>query len=274
MENLQHYVIRGGIEGRERLRILSRVMRPTTTSLFDRLGIADGMACLDVGCAGGDVTMELARRVTPNGKAVGVDIDETKIALANWDLEEADIKNAAFHTRNILENPLESWAESEYDVVYARFLLTHLPDPARAVRVFHGALKPGGLVIVEDIDFSGYFTFPESPAFRRYHELYCAAVRRRGGDPDIGPRLPLLLKESGFTNVDLSVVQPVALTGEAKLINPLTMENIAGAVLQEGLATQAEIEAVTRELYAFAANPDTVAGTPRVVQSWGWRAAQ
>ena len=42
-----HYVIRGGVEGRERLRILARVMRPTTLSLFDRVGIDMGMVCLD-----------------------------------------------------------------------------------------------------------------------------------------------------------------------------------------------------------------------------------
>jgi 2-polyprenyl-3-methyl-5-hydroxy-6-metoxy-1,4-benzoquinol methylase len=53
-----HYVIRGGIEGRERLRILARVMRPSTLNLFERVGIASGASCLDVGCGGGDVSFE------------------------------------------------------------------------------------------------------------------------------------------------------------------------------------------------------------------------
>lgn len=63
-----HYVIRGGLEGRERLRILSRVMRPTTRSLLKRVGLGQGMACLDVGCGGGDVTFEIARMVGPGGR--------------------------------------------------------------------------------------------------------------------------------------------------------------------------------------------------------------
>jgi hypothetical protein len=33
-----HYVIRGGMEGRERLRVLARVMWPTTDALFTRVG--------------------------------------------------------------------------------------------------------------------------------------------------------------------------------------------------------------------------------------------
>jgi 2-polyprenyl-3-methyl-5-hydroxy-6-metoxy-1,4-benzoquinol methylase len=65
-----HYIIRGGVEGRERLRVLARVMRPTTLNLFDRVGIRPGMACLDVGCGGGDVTFELADLVGPKGRVV------------------------------------------------------------------------------------------------------------------------------------------------------------------------------------------------------------
>src|SRR5881628_1672824 len=72
-------------------------------------------------------------------------------------------------------------------------------------------------------DFSGYFTYPKSEAFARYHELYCATVSRRGGDPNIGPRLPLLSKQCGFEDVGVCVVQPIGTEGEAKLINPITM---------------------------------------------------
>jgi hypothetical protein len=55
-------------------------------------------------------------------------------------------------------------------------------------------------------------------------------------------------------------------------MDPLTMENIAGAVLADGLASQAEIDQLVRELYEFAVDPDTLAGTPRIFQVWGRRA--
>jgi hypothetical protein len=123
-----------------------------------------------------------------------------------------------------------------------------------------------------DVDFSGYFTYPESPAFKRYHELYCATATRRGGDPNIGFRVPALLQQCGFEHVEVCVVQPMTLVGEAKLLSPLTMENIAGAVLEDGLATTAEIAEIVAALYAFAADLTTLAGTPRIVQAWGRRA--
>lgn len=101
--------------------------------------------------------------------------------------------------------------------------------------------------------------------------MYCTSVRRRGGDPNIGPRLPGLLQTAGFASVGVHVVQPVALQGDAKLINALTMENIAGPVLEDGLATREEIDQIIRELYDLAADQTTLAGTPRIVQTWGRR---
>lgn len=61
MTESSQYVIRGGVEGRERLRILSRVMHDSSTSLFDRLGLRDGLRCLDAGCGGGDTTLGPSR---------------------------------------------------------------------------------------------------------------------------------------------------------------------------------------------------------------------
>jgi SAM-dependent methyltransferase len=264
---VSHYVIRGGLEGRERLRVLGRVMRASSGTLFDRLGLRDGMTCLDVGCGGGDATLELARRVAPGGSVLGVDIDETKLEMARAEAAEHGIANVEFRRLDIRDAP----AATTFDVVYARFLLTHLSDPAGVARTLYQHVRPGGRIAVEDIDFSGHFTYPDSAAFHRYHDLYCATVRNRGGDPNIGPRLPLLLKDCGFDEIGVSVAQPVGLEGEAKLMNPLTMENIAGAVVADGLATREEIDAIVQELYEFAASPNTVVSMPRVVQAWARR---
>ena len=76
------YIIRGGVSGRERLRILARVMRPSTLALLARVGVRPGMHCLDVGCGGGDVTADLARLVGGEGRVVGFDLDEVKLEIA------------------------------------------------------------------------------------------------------------------------------------------------------------------------------------------------
>jgi ubiquinone/menaquinone biosynthesis C-methylase UbiE len=262
-----HYVIRGGEQGWERLQVLARVMQPFTATLLDRVGVTKGMSCLDVGCGGGQVTCELARRVGPEGKVLGLDIDETKLSLARRAAARQGLGNAEFQHTDIRA----AAGSQDRDLLYSRFLLTHLSDPARVVGQMCTYLRPGGVLVLEDIDFSGYFTHPPSPSFRRYHALYTAAVRRRGGDPDMGPRLPMLLAAAGFESIQMSIVQPMGFEGEVKLLNAITMENIADVVVEERLASREEIDYIVRQLYEIADIPCTIAGMPRVVQAWGYR---
>jgi SAM-dependent methyltransferase len=260
-----HYLIRGGLEGRERLRVLGRVMRPTTLPLLDRAGVAVGMRCLDVGCGGGDVTFELASLVGPTGRAVGIDLDATKIELAHAHAEQLGVTNVEFRVGNLADG----LGEEEYDVVYVRFVLTHLSDPEAAVQTMRRALRPGGRLIVEDIDYRGSFCHPENPSFERYEEIYEESARRNGGDPWIGVRVPSLLVAAGFAHVQPNVVQPAGLEGEVKLLPALTLENIRGTALRHRVSTDEEIDRLVEELSAIARDPGTFVGNPRMVQVVG-----
>jgi SAM-dependent methyltransferase len=222
------------------------------------------MSCLDVGCGGGDVTLDLAARVGPDGRAVGVDVDVAKVQLARAEAAERGVANVEFRTAD-----LRTLDGETFDVVYARFVLSHLADPAGAIDIFRSHLRPGGLLVVEDTDFAGYFVHPPSASFDRFLALYLAVVGGRGGDPDVGPRLPGMLGAAGLRHVDAGVVQPMGTTGEVKLVNPLTMRNVADAVVADGLASADEVEAIVADLYAFADDPTTFAGVVRVVQAWG-----
>jgi SAM-dependent methyltransferase len=265
--SMSTYVIRGGLAGRERLRILARVMWPTTKALFERVGVADTARCLDVGCGGGDVTLELARRA-PNGHVTGIDLDEAKLELARSESGAAGISNIAYRREDLFETPRDG---ERYDLIYVRFVLTHLGDPAKGLAALCARLAPGGVIVVEDIDFSGHFCYPDSPAFRRYVALYAQVVARGGGDPNIGPRLPALMGAAGLADIFMNVVQPAGISGEAKLVGPITLEAIADSVLNAGLATREELNETVDDLYAFAAADGTLLSIPRIIQVWGRR---
>jgi SAM-dependent methyltransferase len=258
------YVIRGGAVGRERLRLLAGVLRPTTLALFERAGVRSGMMCIDAGCGGGDVSFDLARLVAP-GRVVGIDPDEAKLELAREEAATLQLSNLDFGKAGVFEID----GPPTFDVVYMRFLLTHLPDPASALQKMKSFLKPGGLVIVEDIDFRGHFCYPDCPAFRRFVELYRDVVKKNGGDPDIGPRLPRMLLDLGLENVNLNVIQPAGLTGDVKMVAPITMENISLSVIAAGLAMREYVEHVIAELTEYANDPRTLMSLPRIVQTWG-----
>ena len=261
----ERYVIRGGVEGRERLRLLSEVMGPSTRALLAEVSIPAGSACLDVGCGGGDVAFELARAAGPSGRAVGIDFDEIELDIARREAHRLGLTNVVFEVQDVTE-----WEpDALFDVVNARFLLTHLSDPKALVSALRRHTRVGGVAIIEDIDFRGHFAEPDCAALRRFVEWYTKSVQLRGADPNIGPRLPGLLREAGFEDVQMKLVQPAALVGGIKLLTCVTLENIAEAVVRDDLASEEELRTAMGELYAFARDPHTVLGGPRVFQTWG-----
>ncbi len=260
------YVLRGGDKGAERLRLLARVKWPTTKTLLRQVGLRPGMRCLDAGCGVGAVTLKLARRAGVTGMAVGTDTDERILELARQ--QAARHKLPILFRREAINDLRE---EAVYDLVYCRFLLTHLSEPARAVERLVQAARPGGLVVVEDIEFAAHFCHPACPAFDRYVALYQQAVQRHGGDPNIGPRLVSLLMDAGLQQVGVEVVQPTYRSGPGKQVAQVTLEHIREAVVS-GLATQEEVDTLLTDLDHFTRNPRTILSLPRIFQVWGRRA--
>jgi SAM-dependent methyltransferase len=245
--------------------VLTRILGPSTARLLDEISIAPGMACLDAGCGGGDVSRDLARRVGPKGRVLGIDLDAVGLGIARQEAAEQNLDNVEFQAQDVRDLQ----GNARFDVVFARFLLSHLADPRAALACLVRALRPGGTLALEDVDFSGHFCSPECPAFREYVRLYSEVVRDKGADPDIGPRLPLLLREAGLRDVAMTVVQPAGNEEEVKLINPITMENIADTVVSSGLATPRQVARLIEELYAAARDDQTILSMPRIVQTWG-----
>lgn len=187
--------------------------------------------------------------------------------LARQGADRTQLANVEFRVASIDE--LED--DAEYDLTYTRFLLTHLRDPAAALRRLVRATKPGGVLVVEDIDHSGVFCYPPCPAVDQHVSLYDRVVRSKGADPELGPRLPALFREVGLTTLHVSHVQPVFMDGDAKRLHQITLENIAPALVASSLATEAELEVLVRALDEFVERTDTIVSFPRVFQVWARR---
>jgi len=261
----QSYVIEGGQAGKARLNVLAQTLQPTTVALFERVGIERGMNVLDVGSGGGDVTRLLGEWVGPQGYVLGLDFDAAIVRLAEADARAAGLTQVRFQVGNVLELALEP----VFDRVYTRFLLTHLPDPALALQKMVRVLKPGGVLIVEDVEIGGRFCYPPFPLFELSAHLYRTAAQRKGGDPEIGPKLPGLVQAAGLQEVSVNVVQPTFLHGSGKAMMSLTLRRVADAVLTEGLASPSDFEGLVNEIAAFEARPDTLVSLPRIFQVWG-----
>jgi SAM-dependent methyltransferase len=258
----ESYIIHGGSEGAARLSVLRQAMDETTGQLLDHLAIPRGARVLDVGCGAGEVTYDLARRVGPGGTAVGLDIDAQAIAIARAQAPA----NAEFHVGDLAT----AAKLAPFDLIYGRFLLSHLADPAGALAIFREALKPGGRLAVEDVDFAAHICWPPRPAFDRYLAWYQAAALARGADPAIGQKLPGLLRAAGFEAIDVRVTQPAALEGPAKAMAALTLAALADVLVQMGVAREA-VAADVADLEQARDDPMVLLSLPRVIQCWGRR---
>ena len=261
------YVFYGGVPGRERLRTLSSVMRPFTESFLDALAIDPTWRCLDAGCGGGDVTAELARRV-PRGLVVGLDVDAEQLRIASEDVRNAGVDNVELRVADLNSLPLTL---TGFDLVYARFVLTHLPAPEAVLAALVGACRPGGVIALEDIDIEASLCDPPSPAFDTYLDWYCRAHRARGGDPVIGRRLVSMLLAAGVDGVNGRVVQPAGTGGDVGLIAPLTAAASSASIVERGIATAAQVAELVRQLADLGERADTLVTMPRVIQAWGTR---
>ena len=260
------YAIRGGEEGARRLDLLAQVMGPTTGSLLTACDIAPGMTCLDIGCGAGHVSRALATRVGPSGRVVGLDLDPVKLSAARLEAERAGLTNLEYRVADVT-----SWTETDsYDVVYGRFIVSHLSDRPGFVARLRDALRPSGTLILEDIEFAGAFCHPPDDAFNRYCELYVQVVARRGGDANAGATLFQLCLGAGLRDVEVQVVQPAhGGSSEEKGLSLSTMINIADSVLAEGLAAETEVRETIAGLAAITEDPGSVIGCPRIFQVRG-----
>jgi SAM-dependent methyltransferase len=265
---MSEYTIERGFGVRERMDLLAKAHEPGTLSLLDIVGIPDGSNCVDLGCGGGHITFELARRAGHSGSALGVDSDDELLSLARREAAEQHL-NAMFRAESV-----EEFSDTGFDVAFARMLLSHVANPAAMVTRMADAVQPGGAVIVEDVHFAGCFTEPACDAYDRWVAWFKAAVHGAHGDLDVGPHVPAMLRAAGLRDIGLRVAQPARLDGPVKQLQQQSMEKVRAAVLAAGLATAEEYDKAHAELKAFTDDPTTIVASPRMIQTWGRRVAE
>jgi SAM-dependent methyltransferase len=216
---------------------------------------------LDVGCGIGDV----AARVASAGRdAVGVDVN-ADVVVGAVDRSRRIGAPATFRVAGLSDLGVDEECR-DFDVVYARCVLSHQADPRAGLASMLAAARPGGMVLLEDVDVAAVWSSPPCDALARHVELYLAAARGLGAHPDVGCHFPTLFRELGADDIDVQLVQPVVHGRGDVQVHARTMEAIADPVIAQGLATAAEVAALVVELDEWAATPGVFATLPRVVQ--------
>jgi SAM-dependent methyltransferase len=243
----------------QRLLGMARLWDAGTFALFERLGVATGWRCLEIGAGAGSVSSWLAERVGATGRVVAADIDPRYLEpLAGGALEVARI--------DVLSDELE---RGVFDLVYSRLVAEHLGS--EAVRRMAGAVAPGGVLLLEDYDFSGPGAYPADPDLDRAPLAVLDIMTRSGFDPRFGRRLLSELRAAGLTDVQAEGRVRVFAGGTPDT----AFARLTLTAMRERIVAAGALEAhlVDRAIAAFD-DPERTFLSPTMIAGWGRRPAE
>ena len=160
----------------ERLRLLAEVFAPSTREFLEQIVPYNPRDILDLGCGPGYTTHLLAELFS-QARVLGVDNSEHFLALANRTATDRISYRMADVTKSLPGGPC--------DLVYCRYLLTHLTQPLVTLELWGQLLRPLGLIAIEENDWIR----TDEPALARYLTIVEAMLAAAGRQLYLGPQL-------------------------------------------------------------------------------------
>jgi ubiquinone/menaquinone biosynthesis C-methylase UbiE len=161
------------------------------------------MSVVDLGCGPGHFTACLADWL-PQATLIALDAKPEMLQLARKRLGDRVGQQITLAQAQAEATRLPA---DTYDFVIARLLFQHLTDPLSAAQEAWRILKPGGKLVITDVD-DGLFGVvePRVPGLARVLTRYGEAQAQRGGNRRIGRSLVRLLRTAGFIQVDIESI--------------------------------------------------------------------
>ena len=229
------------------------------------LALPSGANAVDVGCGWGDTAIELARKVGPAGKVVGLDCCDAFLEKGRRDAAAEGLRNVHFVAADVATHRFER----EFDFAFSRFGMMFFANPVAAMRNVRSALEPGATLMFitwRTIDDNPWLGLPKAVVSRFLPPpgddgQTCGPGPFSMANPDV---VREQLRAAGFADVAFERVDGPVMVGrdvEQAVAFQLAL-GPAGEIVREAgdlaRVRQPEIEAALREALARYATPDGV----------------
>jgi SAM-dependent methyltransferase len=247
----------------ERLHRQGAAMAPDCAIMLEKIGVAEGWRCLDLGCGPAGITALLSERVGTSGRVIGLDADAVFIeharrnAAANTEFVHGDAYSAALPAGG-------------FDLVHLRFVASTAGEPQKLLREAMRLAKPGGIVGLQEPDMTTLNCYPAHPAWNTLRAALIGAFAAVGSNISLGRELFTLARSAGLFDVQYRPFLVGVRSGDPIVdYLPSTVESLRGTVLGHKLLTESALDAALAACRAHLADPGTVFTMYTVVQVWG-----
>jgi SAM-dependent methyltransferase len=159
------------------------------------------------------------------------------------------LPNLEVRRHNLLEDELEA---AHYDLVHCRAVLQHLPEPLRGLRRLADAVRPGGWLLVEEIDLMAAGAtdpgHPRTAEFDRRTRALRSGMQATGPiDPTFGRRLPALVEGRGVRQLGHDGVTLIGRGGgPLARFARMTDKLLRGRLVAAGVLTESDFDELER----------------------------
>jgi ubiquinone/menaquinone biosynthesis C-methylase UbiE len=214
-----------------------------------------GANVLSVGCGPG-VILSAVTALQSSIKGTGMDVSSDRVKEAIQRNRENSQVEFVCGDAQAMELPSNS-----FDMVYTRMLLQYLREKEKAVAEMVRVCKPGGTVLLQDLDGQLLWHYPEDPILQRGIEKVVAALATTGFDPFVGRKLFWLAERAGLQKLHVQAESYHLIAGavETHILKQWEIKlDIAKAQMAKVFGSKAEAENHVARFLEYLRRPDTL----------------
>jgi SAM-dependent methyltransferase len=263
-----NYALRHSPRELERLTRQARAFEPFTRLLFQQAGLGQGMRVLDVGCGSGDVAFLASELVGPRGAVVGVDRAPQAVAWATASAQARSASGVQF----LEGDPALVAFDEPFDAVVGRLILMYYPDPVGALAKLARHVRPGGLVVFQELSLADSRSHPPAPQFDGAVAWIERTLAASGARMRLGRELYSVFRAAGLPEPSLRLDALIGGGGDAIACTLVAdvIESLLPAMEKLGIATAEEVglPTLTERLREDVEAGGGVVLTPELIGAW------
>lgn len=265
--SVEEEVIARSREEVDRPGLLARACEPFSRALFVEAGLHPGMHVLDVSSSLGDVAFLARDIVGPDGHVTGFDSAAATVACANERAAFRGFANVDFVEACFGELPFGQ----DFDAIVGRLVLMYRRNPVADLRSLVSCLRPGGLVVFQELDMLPGRTVPPAPVVDEVRAWLLDTFARAGLELEMGPKLYATFEAAGLSVPEMRVN---GFIGGAGSIAPALVADVARTLVPQAEALgavtsgQVQIDTLEQRMRADLASTCGVMSTPLLIGAW------